>query len=112
MRTVSRLDYCSWTNERRISMFIRRFCGKFVPVLCEEPKCLGDQMQFEKVDVESLKLGDNAKVSKTVTRMVEPDFRLAQFIDRQESESEETTGKDFLATDLENCQKFNEEDDD
>ena len=91
-------------------MFIRRFCRKFVPVLCEEPKCLGDQMQFEKVDVESLKLGDNAKVSKTVTRLVEADSR--QFIDRQESESEETTGKDFLATDLENGQIFDNLDDD
>ena len=66
-------------------------------------------MQFKKVNVESLKLGDNAKVSKTFTRQVESDSRLAQFIDRQESGSEETTGKDFLAVALENCQKFNGE---
>ena len=46
---------------------------------------------------------------KTFTRQVESDSRLAQFIDSQDSESEKNTGKDFLATALENCQKFNEE---
>lgn len=48
-------------------------------------------MQFNKVNFESMKLGDDAKVYKTYIRQVEEDSRLTQFIGNEplcECESE------------------------
>ena len=39
-------------------------------------------MQFNKVNSKSMRLSDDAKVSKTYTRQVEEDSRLTQFIEK------------------------------
>lgn len=74
-------------------------------------------MQFKKLNSESMKLGEDAKVSTTYIRVVEKDSRLAQLIKKQSEEEQpgiipgvpKSSQKDFLATALENCQMFNEE---
>jgi len=59
-------------------------------------------MQFKKVNFESLKLGDDANVSKSYTRQVEADSRLTSFIGNKplcESEqSDETESKEDFET--------------
>lgn len=73
-------------------------------------------MHFKRVNYKKLKLTDKSKVSKSYIRLVEKGTRLAHWAEQEKtnaskatSASEETAGKDFLATALENCQKFNEE---
>lgn len=74
-------------------------------------------MQFKKVNFESMRLGEDAKVSPTYIRLVEEDSRLAQLIKKPSEEDQlgiipeapKSSQKDFLATALENCQMFNGE---
>lgn len=74
-------------------------------------------MQFKKINSEDMRLSEDAKVSTTYIRMVEKDSRLAQLIKKPSEEEQpgiipeasKSSQKDFLATALENCQKFNEE---
>lgn len=61
-------------------------------------------MQFKKVAFESMKLGEDAKVSKTYTRQVEENSRLTQFIGNEPSSENEHGGepiqkKSFSGTD-------------
>lgn len=46
-------------------------------------------MQFNKVNSKNMRLGDDAKVSKTYIRQVEPDSRLAQFIEKSPEKKED-----------------------
>lgn len=45
-------------------------------------------MQFKKVNGKSMRLGKDAKVSKTYIRQVEADSRLAQFVEKSSSKKE------------------------
>lgn len=74
-------------------------------------------MEFRRVNYENLKLGPNDKVSTSYIRLVENGTKLAHLAEQAKkvTEAEATSEdsvhaeKDFLATALENCQKFNEE---
>lgn len=45
-------------------------------------------MQFNKVNGKNMRLGENAKVSKTYIRQVEADSRLAQFVEKPSEKKE------------------------
>lgn len=73
-------------------------------------------MHFKRVNYKNLKLTDKSQVPKFYIRLVEKGTREAQYAVKAKtnaseatSENDERSEKDFLATALGNCQKFNEE---
>lgn len=74
-------------------------------------------MRFKRVNYKNLRLRPGDKISPSYIRLVEKDSKLYQMVQKTsenivpEEAPKSTTDakKDFLATALENCQKFNED---
>ena len=75
-------------------------------------------MRFKRVNYKNLRLRPGDKISPSYIRLVEKDSRLHQMAqkksksavtDESSQRSVAKGEKDFLATALENCQKFNED---